>query len=204
MLANLLVIGGPISVGKSTLVNSIDLPKVPELNEDDDIQMILLENTYQKGRVAPEVIEFFFLQSRSKKYIDFSNSLITHVFDRSIFESLWFAKGNMDSKSFNHFKKLWKSQIEKLIKDAGKPKLYILLTMNWKTFKNRLFDRGRKVEVENFKQNKSFFKNHINEYEEHMKDIFKMFDINYKIIPTDEKSPDAILEKVNMYIKEVF
>lgn len=203
MFANLLVVGGPISVGKSTLVSSLEFPQVPELDENDEILMLLLENTYQKGRVAAEVIEHYFLTIRKNKYIEYSNTLQTHVLDRSIFESLWFAKGNMNEKSFNHFKKLWKSEIDELIKTVGKPKLYILLTMNWDSFKERLFKRGREVEVKNFNDNEKFFKQHIAEYEEHMTEVFEMFNINYIKIATDGVTPDKVTTIANEKIKEV-
>lgn len=203
MFANLLVVGGPISVGKSTLVSSLDFPQIPELDENDEILMLLLENTYQKGRVAAEVIEHYFLTIRKNKYIEYSNTLQTHVLDRSIFESLWFAKGNMNDKSFAHFKKLWKAEIDELIKTVGKPKLYILLTMNWDSFKERLFNRGREVEVKNFNDNEVFFKQHIAEYEEHMTEVFEMFGINYIKIATDGVSAEKVTEIANEKIKEV-
>ena len=192
--ANFIVVGGPISVGKSTLVNSLPFVQVPELDNDDEILMLLLENTYSKERVSAEVIETYFLELRKKKYLDFSNSLTTHVFDRSIFESLWFAKGNMSAESFKHFEKLWESEILELIKEHGKPKMYVLLTMNWESFKTRLFDRGREVEVKNFQINEEFFKQHISEYEKHMIGVFEKFGINYVNIKTDNKSAKEVLE----------
>ena len=202
MKANLIVVGGPISVGKSTLVASLSLPQINELDENDEIQMILLENTYKKGRVSPEVIENYFLQIRKNKYFDYSKKMETHVLDRSIFESLWFAKGNMSKKSFSHFEKLWKSEINELISVVGKPKLYILLTMTWDTFKERLFNRGREVEVMNFKENEDFFRKHIKEYEEHMIEVFKIFNINYVKISTDNLFPEQITKQANEKIKE--
>ena len=202
-LANFIVVGGPISVGKSTLVSSLPFVQVPELDNDDEILMLLLENTYSKERVSAEVIETYFLELRKKKYSDFSNSLTTHVFDRSIFESLWFAKGNMSKKSFKHFEVLWEKEILDLIKTHGKPKMYILLTMNWETFKKRLFERGREVEVKNFQANEEFFKQHIKEYEQHMIEVFKKFDINYSNIETDNKNASSVLEST-MKALEVF
>lgn len=203
MNANLIVIGGPISVGKSTLISSLGYPQVPELDESDLVQMLLLENTYKKGRVAPEVIEHYFLQVRKEKYIKYSNSLQTHILDRSIFESLWFAKGNMNHKSFFHFKKLWKNEIIGLINEVGKPKLYILLTMSWEVFKERFFSRGREVEIKNFNENEEFFKKHIAEYEKHMIEVFELFDIEYKKINTDNLTTKQVKEDTIQKINEV-
>ncbi len=201
--ANLIVVGGPISVGKSTLAGSLPFPQVPEIDEKDAIQMLLLENTYNKGRVSPEVIENYFLQVRKQKYSDYSVGLQMHVLDRSIFESLWFAKGNMNKESFAHFKKLWEDEINDLIEEFGKPKLYVLLTMKWDTFKERIFRRGRDVEVQNFLQNESFFKEHVAEYEVHMIDVFEKFNVPYVKIGTDNLSEDEVLASTLKSLKEM-
>lgn len=195
MSNNLIVIGGPISVGKSTLLDSLPYVQVSELDGNDDLQMLLLEKTYDKGRVHAEVIESYFLINRSNKYREFAKEINTCVLDRSIFESLWFAKGNMTQKSYDHFENLWESEINSLIEEFGKPKMYILLTMNWDTFKNRLFSRGRDVEVINFQENEKFFKKHIAEYEEHMTWVFEKFDINYKKIKTDDLNQEEVLKE---------
>lgn len=203
MKANFIAVGGPISVGKSTLVEKLPFPMVSELEKGDELQEILLENTYKKGRVPAEVIEQYFLQLRKKRYEEFSQTLQTYVFDRSIFESLWFAKQNMNKKSYTYFEKLWKSEIDDLIKNHGKPQLYILLTMNWDTFKNRLFTRGRDVEVINFSANEEFFRMHVNEYERHMIDVFDMFGIDYLKIDTDNLNAQQVYEVAIKRVNEV-
>ena len=191
--ANIIVIGGPISVGKSTLASSLGMPQIPELNENDKIQMVLLEDTYHKGlRISQEIIEVFFLNNRIEKYKLYANTPHTHILDRSILESLWFAKENLGKKSFEYFKKLWTSEVKDLFQKYGKPKKYFLLTMDWETFENRFFKRGRNIEVENFQKNKTFFKKHIKEYENYMKDIFAEFEIPYIILKTDDKTPEEI------------
>lgn len=203
MKANVIVVGGPISVGKSTLVERLHFPIVQELEKGDELQEILLENTYKKGRVPAEVIEQYFLQLRKKRYEEYSQTLQTYVFDRSIFESLWFAKQNMSKKSYAHFEKLWEAEINDLIKSHGKPMLYILLTMNWDTFKNRLFARGRDVEVINFSANEEFFRLHVNEYEKHMIEVFNKFGLEYLKIDTDNLNADQVYEMAMKRIAEV-
>ncbi|MCK5807155.1 MAG: deoxynucleoside kinase, partial [Mycoplasmataceae bacterium] len=110
--ANLIIIGGPISAGKSTLAQRLGFPQTPELDENDILQKLFLEYTYNKERVAPEVIEFYFMKKREENYAKYANTLQTHVLDRSIFESLWFARENLEEKSFKYFYKVWKSFIE--------------------------------------------------------------------------------------------
>ena len=108
MKANFFVIGGPISVGKSTLVNSLGFPQVQELDEMNRVQDYILNTTYKKNKSSNEIVEFYFLQMRKRKYEQFSNKLLVRVFDRSIFESLWFAKINLKSNEFTRFKKIMK------------------------------------------------------------------------------------------------
>jgi len=71
MKANLIVVGGPISAGKSTLVSALDFPQVPELNENDKLQDLMLEETYSSGRVSSDVIEFYFLIKESRNIKSF-------------------------------------------------------------------------------------------------------------------------------------
>ncbi|MCK5866800.1 MAG: deoxynucleoside kinase [Mycoplasmataceae bacterium] len=201
--ANLIIIGGPISAGKSTLAQRLGFPQTPELDENNILQRLFLEYTYNKKRVAPEVIEFYFMKKREENYEKYSHALQTHVLDRSIFESLWFAKENLQKKSYDYFYKVWKSFISNLIEKHGKPKLYIVLLISWDTFKDRIFDRGREVEIRNFNTNKEFFKHHIDTYESHMKEVFELFDINHKFINTNNMSQDDVLELSNKHIKEV-
>ena len=201
--ANLIIIGGPISAGKSTLARSMGFPQTPELDGNDILQKLFLEYTYNKERVSAEVIEFYFMKKREENYEKHARAVETHVLDRSIFESLWFAKENLQEKSYKYFYKIWKSFISNLIEEYGKPKLYIILLISWETFKDRIFDRGREVEIRNFNSNKVFFKHHIDSYELHMREIFELFDINHKFIDTNNLSQDDVLEVSLKYAKEV-
>ena len=201
--ANLIIIGGPISAGKSTLAQSLGFPQTPELDENDVLQKLFLEYTYNKKRVSPEVIEFYFMKKREENYIKYSHALQTHVLDRSILESLWFAQENLDKKSIKYFYKIWKSIIEDLLEKQGAPKLYIILLISWETFKDRIFERGREVEIKNFYSNKKFFKHHIATYELHMKEVFKQFNIKHIFIDTNKLNQDEVLDITSKYIKEV-
>ena len=204
MTNKMIIVGGPISAGKSTLVNSLGFPKVPELDPNDSLQRIMLKYTYEKQRVSPEVIELFFLEKRWNIYRHFSKKNKTYILDRSIFESLWFAKENLCEKSYIHFKELWEKEVNELIKGYGKPKLYILLLLNWSNFKERISKRGRTVEINNFEKNKSFFKKHIKEYDEFMTTIFEKFEINYYKIDSNKNNTEEVnkmaMKQVNKYV----
>lgn len=205
-LANIIVIGGPISAGKSSLTKKLPWPKVMELDHKDEILMLLWSATYKKDRVAPEVIEYYFLQLRKKRYETFASQDQLSIFDRSIFESIIFARKNLAPQSFKHFYKLWLSETKELIKKYGKPKLYILLEINWKTFQQRFFARGHKVETKYFDENKKFFKSHVEEYMQLMKNILKKFKIDFKIINTNnlvlEQVVDFVTKEINEGLKQ--
>ena len=99
-------------------------------------------------------------------------------------------------------KKLWKSEVNKLIKEHGKPKIYIFLSMNWDTFKERIFKRGRKIEIDTFDQNENFYKIHITEYEKFTINILKSFGINYRKIDTNNLSSIEVQKKVTEILKK--
>lgn len=199
-LANIVVIGGPISAGKSSLVQKLPYPKVYELDSKDPILMLLWEATYKKDRVAPETIEYYFLKIREKRYASFAKKSQLHIFDRSIFETIIFARKNLSEKSFKYFYRLWLTDIKSLIKKYGKPKLYILLKINWQTFQDRFFKRSNKVETKYFQANKAFFKSHVNEYVKLMEIILKKFKVNYIILDTNNLSIEQVLEHVKTQI----
>lgn len=77
-----------------------------ELDNKDKITKMLLEATYKKERIAPEVIEYAFCEMRKKRYETFAELKDElYIFDRSIFESIMFAHKNLQPQSFNHFYK---------------------------------------------------------------------------------------------------
>lgn len=189
---NSIIIGGPIAVGKSTLASALPFPSIPELDENNKILDLILEGTYKKDRVSPEVIEFFFLEMRKQKYLQYSNTLTTHIFDRSILDSVWFAEQNMSKSQFKHFRTYWKNEVLDLFKEHGKPMLYILLTLDWDTFKERIYKRNRDVEIKNFLNNENFFQKHVKEYEKHIISILNEFEVSYIIIDTRNIDADEV------------
>ncbi len=67
--------------------------------------------------------------------------------------------------------------------------------MSWETFLKRIFERGRQVEIDNFYANEEYFKTLYNLY----KDLFikqaEKFNLEYKIIETDNLNEDEVFEK---------
>ncbi|MCR8612878.1 MAG: deoxynucleoside kinase [Mycoplasma sp.] len=202
-LNNLIIIGGQISAGKSTLIEKLELPFVPELDENNPIQKLILKATYTKYNLAPIIVEMYFLKIREKYYKKHAANKTTTLLDRSIFESLWFAKKNLPESDKKFFRNYWQENVESLVKEFGKPKLYLLLVCDWDTFKKRIHKRSRKIEIENFNKNATFFQEHILNYQKDIKKILDKFEINYKVIDTSNMNEEEVYEVSKKYIDEV-
>ncbi|WP_127942847.1 MULTISPECIES: deoxynucleoside kinase [unclassified Mycoplasma] len=191
-LANFIVIGGPIAAGKTTLTESLPFDFVSEIDEDDPILKILLEASYSKKNVHPEVIEFYFLKLRKMKYENHARSRKMHVLDRSILEAPIFARNTLPKASFAYWYDLWCAEVQELVRKFGVPKLYILLTLNFRTFEKRVLSRGRSAELKHFQSNQGFFRKVLDQYDEFMQDIFLKLKINYHRINTNQKSLEEV------------
>lgn len=202
-LANIIVVGGTSAVGKSTLVESLGLPKIDEHDLSDPLQEAMLENTYSHTRIALEVIEFYFLERRKDLYQKFSNTLVTHIFDRSIIETYIFAQYKLSEKSMKHFTDLFDAEVRDLFEEFGKPKLYLILTCSWDAFYERIMKRARGQEVGNFAKNAEFWRLHVETYEKDSIRLMEQFGINYKVIDTTNMTPEQVLETAQKYIAEV-
>lgn len=198
--ANLIIIGGTIASGKSTLVEGISKMKgfypVPELKENDEVQDIILEKLYEGTRIHKATIQYYFIANRYNQYKNFSDGLITSILDRGIWEDWFFAYLLMmdEKKSYKHFKELWKTTIEKILELYGYPKAYIYLKINWENFRERIFSRGREAEIKNFHENELYFKNLLEQYTNHFEDLVKEWGVELITIDTTKYSKDEVLK----------
>lgn len=202
--ANIIIIGGPIAAGKTSLVGALPFISVPELDPNDELQKVLLEKLYEGDMIASQVFQLDMMLSRFDKYKNVANSKKMHVFDRMIFEDKIFAFmlfGHLDNV-WNYYNSIWEDKVRELIEEVGKPKLYILLTISWTTFKQRIFERNRSIEVHNFEKNKKYFKELLNNYEKFMVDLLKKYDISYVLIDTNNINKIEVVDKVTKILKE--
>ncbi len=207
--ANLIIVGGTIAAGKSTLVDGIAKATgwiaVPELRENDEVQEIILQKLYEGNRIHAATIQFYFVANRYKQYKDASNGLVTSILDRGIWEDAFFSKLLMtsDLKSYEHFKVLWRTTLDKIIKMYGKPKAYIYARVNWASFEKRIFLRGREAEIRNFEANKEYFKNLLDMYSADFVQLLNDNDIEPIIINTDELSKDNVVETALTALRKI-
>ncbi len=206
--ANLIIIGGTIAAGKSTLVenlsNKFNWYAVPELRENDAVQDIVLKKLYDGTRLHSATIQCYFINNRIKQYEDNSNRKNLSILDRGIWEDwmfakLWLAEEPKVHKAYIDF---WKSSVEKLVNDFGIPKAYVFLSIDWKSFEERIFERNRQSEIQNFNKNKPFFKKLLKEYNDNFINILKDWGIKPLIIKSAKLQPIETLEATIKYLKE--
>lgn len=202
--ANAIVIGGPIAVGKSTLVGALPFEAVQELDPNDELQKLLLEQMYEGDPIAPQVFQLDMLLTRFDKYKALANRENLTVFDRSIFEDQFFAMNLLKNYAniWEYYNSIWEDKVEELINEVGVPKLYILLECDWESFKERIFARNREAETANFQKNEAYFKNMISTYVDFMTTSFKKYNIPYVVVNTNEMNKLEIIEYTKKLLSE--
>lgn len=206
-VSNSIVIGGMIAFGKSTLAKKIhdsieNSNIVFELNDDDALMKMLLEKMYERSNsiLYGSVFQLYFVLNRFENYKQNCNREGITIFDRSIFEDWLFAHENIVRPSvFSYYNSLWNDVTTELIYQYGVPKLYVILTGSWELFEERLFNRNRKVEIDNYKKNKTYFKKLLDIYESYMINVCKDFGIDYIVV---DASKD-LDEKVDIVLKKI-
>lgn len=196
-VANCFAVGGMIGAGKSTLSralgNALNADVVYELKEDDELQNILLKKLYEGDKTSAIAFQVYFFCARFDNYkYGIENNNIS-VFDRTIFEDRLFAHQNMTSDpiTFGFYDSMWHDKTKELIYTVGVPKLYVILDLKWEDFKDRIFRRGRKSEVDNFSKNEAYFKSIHSVYKDYLIDVCRVYGINYIVIdatlPTEQQ-----------------
>ena len=197
-ISNSYAVGGMIGAGKSTLTRAlakaINADIVFELNEKDELQNILLKKLYEGDKNSAIAFQVYFFCSRFENYRNgIKNNNLT-IFDRTIFEDRLFAHQNMtsDPVMFGFYDSMWHDKVKELIYSVGVPKLYIILDIKWDEFKKRIFERGRKSEVDNFAKNEAYFKSIWNIYLNYLVDVCQVYGINYMIIDASIDVEDKV------------
>lgn len=207
--ANCIAIGGMISAGKSTLVQALskagNWDVVYELDDNDKngLMYILLTKMYEGEKIAPSVCQLQFMLSRYENYknaIDKDNQKF-YIFDRTIFEDRLFAFHNLisDPEVFMYYEHLWKGKVNELVYNVGIPKLYVILDIDWDTFKDRLFTRKRSIETDNFKKNEEYFRCLNSTYTAYLKNVCDAYSIPYIVVDAKtelEKKVELIMKKI--------
>lgn len=199
--ANIIIVGGTIAAGKSTLVEMLSAkmawPSVPELREGDKVQNIILQKLYEGSRIHLATVQYYFITNRYRQYKELASLTNISLLDRGVWEDWIFAKLLMkdDKKSYKHYQVLWKTTIDKIIENFGRPLAYVFVCIDWESFKKRIYSRNREVEVNNFAKNEEYFKNLLDEYNNNFVDLLKESNITPIIIDSSKLTQNQMLEQ---------
>ena len=189
-ISNSIVVGGMIAFGKSTLAQEIsdkinNSKVIKEFDDEDLLATMLLDKMYERSNntIFGSVFQLYFVLNRFENYKNNCNNPELTIFDRSIFEDWIFAHENIVRPSvFAYYDSLWKDISTELVYQYGVPKLYVILSGDWELFKERLFLRNRKTEIENYQKNETYFKKLLSVYEEYMINVCHDFVVNYILL----------------------
>lgn len=154
-----IVIGGMIGVGKTTLANILKTELGTDVSYEDVNNSEILPLFYtasdkdiQKYRY-PFLLQLEFLNARFKM-IKQAYKNRNNILDRSIYEDLYFCKCNYELGRINKFEfKLYKDLLNNMMEEIQNlpqkaPDLMIYLHGSFETIVNRILTRGRSFEVD--------------------------------------------------------
>ncbi|MBN0970776.1 deoxynucleoside kinase [Mycoplasma phocoeninasale] len=208
-------ISGMIAAGKSSLSEKLhkhykDSYMLHEFDENDEVFNTFLKWLYEKKPNLTIGFQSYIVENHSAKFIEMlkkfeyegQNISKKHIFlDRFSVEHYVFAKLILKEKEPRYLE-AYDALFEKLITRSELPDLAIFLDINFDSFKKRIFERGRKSEIDNWNENYEYFKKLHENYLEIFKEISNKFDLNYVIIDTNNLSEEQVLAKAVEIIEE--
>lgn len=199
-----IAVGGMIAAGKSNLASALgaalSIPVMSEYEEQDQIFDTLLSWLYEGKPNIEMMLQIYFLENSWLRQKEHKNHFIV---DRDIIEHWLFAQENLKAKPkiMNMYNGLFYSYMNEI----KKPDLYIILDLDWKHFKERIFNRQRSQEVKNFETNSVYFSNLLQNYVQRLRAQCVIFDIPYIVINTNDLTEEEVfalaMKKINPIVK---
>lgn len=197
-----IAVGGMIAAGKSNLVRrlgqALEMPVMPEYREDDDVFSTLLQWLYDGKPNTEMLLQIYFLHDAWLRQSEFGSHFIV---DRDIIEHWLFAQENL--KPYPEIMNMYNGVFHSYINQIHNPDLYIILDVDWKHFKERIFNRQRSQEVNNFEKNATYFASLLNNYVQRMRAQCVIFNIPYIIINTNDLNEEEIFDLVMKKVKPI-
>lgn len=197
-----IAVGGMIAAGKTNLSQrlseELNLPVMTEYDGDDMVFNTLLKWLYDGIDNIEMLLQIYFLQNSWIRQKEYKNDFIV---DRDIIEHWLFAQENLKGKP--EIMNMYNGLFYTYMNSITKPDLYIILDVDWKHFKERVFNRQRSQEVETFEQNSAYFAGLLQNYVQRMRAQCVIFDVPYVVIDTNDKTEDEVFQDVLKKIKPV-
>jgi deoxyadenosine/deoxycytidine kinase len=198
-------VGGMIASGKSTLVKTLaeklNLQRMDEYDKNDEVFNTLLKWLYEGKQDVEMLLQIYFLHKHWKTQQNIRGDLIV---DRHIIEHWLFAQINLAKNP--EVLNMYNGLFHQYMNSIEHPDLYIILDMDWDTFKQRIMIRGREQEVENFGQNEDYFKFLMDDYVRKLVAQCEIYDIRYIVLDTSGRTQEDVAraseEIIKIYIEK--
>jgi deoxyadenosine/deoxycytidine kinase len=193
-------VGGMIASGKSTLVNTLserlNLTKMDEFDKNDEVFNTLLKWLYEGKENVEMLLQIYFLHKHWQTQKQMKDDLIV---DRHIIEHWLFAQINL--KKHPEVLNMYNGLFHQYMNDIEHPDLYVILDMDWGTFKERMMKRGREQEIENFGRNEDYFKYLMDDYVRKLVAQCEIYDIAYIVLDTSNRTEAEVAKASEEIIK---
>lgn len=202
----IVAISGMISSGKSTLVKKLNSHYennslyLDEYKKDDEIFSTMLRWFLEKRENINLSFDLYVLnhhiESLKEIYEEFNEKFTKDDYlflDRFPAEHAIFNKMDLVT-NLNH-KLAYNKALDNLLVNQIKPDLVLYLDIDFKTFQNRLTQRSRSEEVNNFENNIDYWKNLHMFYKQYFLELCKKYQIKYQIIDTNNLDEGQVLTK---------
>ncbi|AZZ65513.1 deoxynucleoside kinase [Metamycoplasma phocicerebrale] len=206
-------ISGMIAAGKSSLSQKLAkyFPNsllLHEFEENDEVFNTFLKWLYEKKPNLTIGFQSYIIENHSSKFNEIYEQLKKmpeenrHLFlDRFSIEHYIFAKLILKQKEAKYLEG-YDALFSKLITKKELPDLVIFLDISFDTFKKRIFERGRKTEIDNWDSNYAYFKNLHENYFKLFKELAEKYNLNFKIVDTNDLTENQVFKKVLTIIEE--
>ncbi|MBE0701372.1 MAG: deoxynucleoside kinase [Acholeplasmataceae bacterium] len=195
-------VGGMIASGKSTLVqklgDALNLPIMEEFEKDDEVFNTLLKWLYEQKDNVEMLLQIYFIHNHWLNQQKYNNNFIV---DRDLIEHWLFAHHNL--KSMPTIMNMYNGVFHAYMNQITKPDLYIILDVDWQNFENRVMERGRQQEIDNFDKNKAYFQSLLKDYVKKIAAQCAVYDIPHVILNTSNKSEEDVFNEALLEIYKI-
>ncbi|AWX69844.1 deoxynucleoside kinase [Mycoplasmopsis anatis] len=212
----LIGISGMISSGKSTLTSKLvnfygeHCLFLNEYEHDDEVFNTFLKWLYDRKNNIGLGFQTYVIENHLARVngINYRFNLLgmdknkEYIFlDRFCLEHYIFALVNLKTSQ----QKVWlayQKAFEAMVSNEQLPELVIYLDISFETFKQRIMQRGREVEINNFEINKEYFNELHSTYKTMFLKLIEKYKLTCKIINTNNMNEDEVFKEAAKLIEE--
>lgn len=191
-----IAIGGMIAAGKSSISKRVakkfNLKLIDEFEGDDEVFNTILKWLYEGKENVEMLLQIYFIHNQYLKHVEYENN---YVVDRDVIEHWIFAQKNLQNQP--RVLNMYNGLFHAYMNDIVLPDHYFILDIDWENFKKRIYKRNRSVEIENFENNKKYFKDLLENYKDMLVSQCIIYNIPYTVIDTNSKNENEVFEIVS-------